>query len=418
MTELEWSESTDPWKMLDFLKGRASDRKSRLFAVACCRGVWPLLKPKLTRRVVTVAERYAEGKASRSELRSAFWALSERTEPAAKAARWAAAEDAGEAARLTREWVRVLVASARGGEDGRRQADLLRDLIGNPFRSVTLAPSWLDWHDGLVVLMARRMYDSRDFADMPVLADALEEAGCADADILGHCRSGGEHVRGCWVVDLLLGKEQIMTEQEWLACTDPQAMMEFLRGKAGERKARLFAVACCRGLWHRMAGPLRRVVEVGERYADGLSSPDEADRAAGLAIGQGGEGDPLSMAAWNTVALCSEPDDPFHIASDTATQANLVRDGRSAQCHLLRCIFGHLPFHPATFDPAILTWHAGLLVSMAWRMYDSRDFAEMPVLADALEEAGCQDADILGHCRSGGEHVRGCWAIDLLLGKS
>src|SRR6516162_218503 len=138
MTEQEWSESADPWKMLEFLKGRAGDRKSRLFAVSCCRGVRPLLKPKLTRRVVTIAERYAEGKASGSELRSAFLALRERTEPAAKAARWAASEDAGEAARLAREWVRVLVASTRGGEDSPRQADLLRDLIGNPYRPVTL----------------------------------------------------------------------------------------------------------------------------------------------------------------------------------------------------------------------------------------------------------------------------------------
>jgi hypothetical protein len=206
MTEQEWSESTDPWKMLDFLKGRASDRKLRLFAVACCRGVWPLLKPKGLRRVVAVAERYAEGKASGSELRSACWALSERTEPAAKAVRWAAAEDAGEAARLAREWVGLLVASTRGDEGGPRQADCLRDLIGNPFRSVTLAPSWLAWHDGLPVSMAQKMYESPDFSDMPVLADALEEAGCRDADILGHCRSGGEHFRGCWAIDLCLGK--------------------------------------------------------------------------------------------------------------------------------------------------------------------------------------------------------------------
>jgi len=64
----------------------------------------------------------------------------------------------------------------------------------------------LEWHGGLLASMARRMYDSRDFSDLPVLADALEEAGCQDQDILGHCRSGGEHVRGCWVIDLLLGK--------------------------------------------------------------------------------------------------------------------------------------------------------------------------------------------------------------------
>jgi hypothetical protein len=65
----------------------------------------------------------------------------------------------------------------------------------------------LTWHDGLLVSMARQMYESRDFTDMPVLADALEEAGCTDADILAHCRQSSEHVRGCWVVDLLLGKE-------------------------------------------------------------------------------------------------------------------------------------------------------------------------------------------------------------------
>jgi hypothetical protein len=208
-----------------------------------------------------------------------------------------------------------------------------------------------------------------------------------------------------------------MTEAEWLECTDPQAMLGVLRGKAGERKATLFAVACCRGLWHRMPGPLRRVVEVGERYADGLASQDEADRAARLAIGQGGEGDPLSMAAWNTVAFCSETDDTFHIASDTATQANAVQHGQATQCRLLRCIFGN-PFRSASLAPAVLAWQGGLLVSMARRMYDSRDFTDMPVLADALEEAGCQNADIVGHCRSGGEHVRGCWVVDLLLGKS
>jgi hypothetical protein len=96
---------------------------------------------------------------------------------------------------------RRAVAAKRG-----EQCSLLRDIFGNPFNTTTLAPPWLTWHGGLLDSMAQRMYDSRDFSDMPVLADALEEAGCQDQDILGHCRSGGEHVRGCWVVDLLLGK--------------------------------------------------------------------------------------------------------------------------------------------------------------------------------------------------------------------
>jgi len=90
---------------------------------------------------------------------------------------------------------------------------------------------------------------------------------------------------------------------------------------------------------------------------------------------------------------------------------------RAFQCNCLRDLFGPLLFHTLMLNSAWLTWHSGLLVSMARRMYDSRDFSDMPVLADALEEAGCQDQDILRHCRSGGEHVRGCWVVDLLLGK-
>ena len=79
----------------------------------------------------------------------------------------------------------------------------VRFLLGTSSR---IEPSWLRWHDGLLVSIARQMYASRDFLDMPILADALEEAGCTDADVLMHCRHPGEHVRGCWVVDLLLGK--------------------------------------------------------------------------------------------------------------------------------------------------------------------------------------------------------------------
>jgi hypothetical protein len=70
-----------------------------------------------------------------------------------------------------------------------------------------IEPSWLTWHSGLLVSIARQTYASRDFLDMPILADALEEAGCTNQEILAHSRSGGEHARGCWVVDLVLGKE-------------------------------------------------------------------------------------------------------------------------------------------------------------------------------------------------------------------
>ena len=91
--------------------------------------------------------------------------------------------------------------------ESRAELTLVRDIFGNPFRPITFDPAWLTWHDSLLVLMARRMYESRDFSDMPVLADALEEAGCTNPDLLSHCRSKSDHVRGCWLIDLLLNKE-------------------------------------------------------------------------------------------------------------------------------------------------------------------------------------------------------------------
>jgi len=81
---------------------------------------------------------------------------------------------------------------------------LLRDVFGNPFRPV---PYSREWHTSTAVAIAKGMYDSRDFSAMPILADALQDAGCDNSDILDHCRGPGPHVRGCWVVDLVLGKE-------------------------------------------------------------------------------------------------------------------------------------------------------------------------------------------------------------------
>jgi hypothetical protein len=78
--------------------------------------------------------------------------------------------------------------------------------VGNPGRSVPIAASWLAWDGGTVPRLAQAIYAGRAFDRLPILADALEEAGCTDADLLGHCRGPGPHVRGCWVMDRLLGK--------------------------------------------------------------------------------------------------------------------------------------------------------------------------------------------------------------------
>jgi hypothetical protein len=89
----------------------------------------------------------------------------------------------------------------------KKQAAFLRDLYGDSFRPVQVDPGWLRWHDKVIVHMTHAIYDGRRFQDLPILADALEEAGCTDPEILGHCRGQREHVRGCWVVDLILEKE-------------------------------------------------------------------------------------------------------------------------------------------------------------------------------------------------------------------
>jgi hypothetical protein len=225
MTEAEWLVGSDPVPMLQFLKDRGSDRKRRLFAVACCRRFWHLIRPEECRQAVTAAERFADGEIGEKELGdrqasaqaaaarvlracahatvftadpagdSALWAL-----PVVRAACWAAVP---EAAKLAGRAAYLPLMAA----ESRHQAGLVRDVFGNPFRPAVVAGDWLTWDSGTIPRLAQSLHDDRAFTDLPVLADALEEAGCTDPDILGHCRQGGQHVRGCWVVDLVLGRE-------------------------------------------------------------------------------------------------------------------------------------------------------------------------------------------------------------------
>ena len=89
---------------------------------------------------------------------------------------------------------------------------LIHELFGDPFRTVGVNPAWLSWNEGAIVHLAQEMYEATDFRRMPALADALQKAGCDDVTILHHCRGSLVHVRGCWVLDLLLGKEPVSAE--------------------------------------------------------------------------------------------------------------------------------------------------------------------------------------------------------------
>jgi hypothetical protein len=106
------------------------------------------------------------------------------------------------------------------------------------------------------------------------------------------------------------------------------------------------------------------------------------------------------------------PQEVYQTAWDGAS-----RSEAGVQCRLLRDIFGN-PFHPVIFDPASLLWNDGTISRLAQAIYGDRAFDRLPILADALEESGCDNSDILNHCRYPGEHVRGCWVVDLCLGKS
>jgi hypothetical protein len=197
-------------------------RKARLFQVACCRRAWSLLHDERSRGVVEVAERYADGMASHEELtlawKEAAQAASERGAWGAFAASAAAstaspwgdlpnvtAKSAADAVACHAQWTANAAFDATRAAELCGPASLLRDLLGPlPFRPVKVEPSWLT---PVVVSLANSIYDGRDFAAMPVLADALEEAGADNHEVLQHLREEGvRHVRGCWCLDLLLGK--------------------------------------------------------------------------------------------------------------------------------------------------------------------------------------------------------------------
>jgi hypothetical protein len=328
--------------------------------------------------------------------------------------------------------------------------------------------------------------------------------------------------------------EAAMTEAEWLACARPQTMLEFLGDRAGERKLRLFACACCRRLAPLLRSEsARRALDLAERAADdpgagvrkelarsparvqalaaqaeaeehlraaaaaeqqararrsdvwasiwaGAPTPDllvraaaeaeealavatearAAEGAAGallLALGESPDPLPAVLAAveaqsgarqaaaararsvrWleraeqeaarpvpraRAAVRVSQAAQWIERAEETAGEnyerlvARAQRAERKAQCALLRDLFVY-PERPVRLDPAWLHWRDGTVVRVARSIDDDGRFGDLPVLADALEEAGCADADLLGHCRSGGPHVRGCWLVDLILSKA
>jgi len=223
-----------------------------------------------------------------------------------------------------------------------------------------------------------------------------------------------------------------MTEAEWLKCDDPGFMLDHLEGRTTDRKLRLFAVACCRRIWHLFDDERSRTaVEMTERYADGIADTNayhSAMEAASLVDQEQGTGEPTpATAAWliayyppfdaaYTCGITSVLADKESLKSRADWWETHVKEGEDeakSQISLMRCIFGN-PFRPVILDPA---WLTPIVSERAQRIYDERVFDQMPLLAEALQATGCDDPEILNHCRNASEHAKGCWVIDLLLGK-
>jgi hypothetical protein len=250
-----------------------------------------------------------------------------------------------------------------------------------------------------------------------------------------------------------------MTESEWACSTDPNAMLAFLEasGRLSERKLRLFGAACCRGIWHLLADErLRRAVEVAELLADGQATEAETDTAGDAATDVAAGRMPglpaelgwrtaravelllplpedayLLRAVWDYVAVVMEGE---QLVKETGTPEALdawseqsVESGRTMGwttinpdailADLLREVVGPLPFRRVSVAPALLRWDGGTVLKLAQGIYDEGTFDQLPILADSLEEAGCTDAAVLDHLRGPGPHCRGCWSVDLVLGK-
>jgi pSer/pThr/pTyr-binding forkhead associated (FHA) protein len=241
MTEQEWLASVNPIPMLDlmiadsaaeqlgfprasvepsrapvFPSGPVCRRKLRLFICACARRIWHQLGHPANQEGVEVAERYADGEATEDDLDHAREAMRRGSLTESMVGYQACREGSNMERYAAQEAARAVEVVLGGGQQGRRDieraalAALCRDLV-RPFRPVTAEPAWLAWEGGLVSRLACAAYDERclpggtlDGARLSVLADALEDAGCTNGELLEHLRGPGVHVRGCWAVDLLM----------------------------------------------------------------------------------------------------------------------------------------------------------------------------------------------------------------------
>jgi hypothetical protein len=207
-----------------------------------------------------------------------------------------------------------------------------------------------------------------------------------------------------------------MTEQEWLECADdPQRMLLFVNNRISRRKARLFTVAAYYQRTELMRiDAIHAAVELCAAFADGQLTKVKFARHRRKARREYSLAEDYSdQQSYASIALNLLAPDHDPVWKDAANWADTRGERRGPQVSIIRCLICN-PFRRSTVDP---TWLTATVVSLAQAIYAELAFDRLPILADALEDAGCDNADILQHCRLPGEHVRGCWAVDLVLGK-
>ncbi len=226
-----------------------------------------------------------------------------------------------------------------------------------------------------------------------------------------------------------------MTESEWSTATSFRPLLSHLieqdgvtRTRAGRRRLTLFGCACLRRLLAVVpVAPFRDAIEFAEAHADAPQTDEALQNRAKefqkamrapevFAAVPEGMFIPIDTRTWFLLRAKKLAENIRIIAETTASSAaDIVRDAPPGEPALLRDIFGN-PFRPAAIDPS---WLTSTVLALARGIYEDRAFDQLPILADALQDAGCDCDDILNHFRDpNATHVRGCWALDLILGKS
>ena len=305
MNKTEWKDCNSPWKMLEFIEARACDRKLQLFVVACCRRALFVGADPLNHELIERTERFADGLLSTKEFcnfrnevkklltdnsdadpedRSHFLTVAILNAKGGGSAKFASRIAARSIAGLTNARRSEQCFSSLRDEEI-HQCDLLRDIFGDPNRPFRFDPVWLSNMASDSRKLAREIYDTGCFENITLLANILERDGCHDQMVLEHCRSPGPHVRGCWVVDALIGHESavrsgLITEADWRDCRVPTTLLYFLRDKGTIRKWREFAVACCRRISHWMTDDRSLwAIEVAARHAEGIATDKALEEA-------------------------------------------------------------------------------------------------------------------------------------------